>query len=162
MPMQHTMQAGHQPLRENVTADDANLDGVTSSKTFNWTDKPEAAAAVGPEANYALIYFTGTTTEDDTFSWRIYAYKASGPAKYVAHGTGALGAAIVSGNEYYADTLAISARGWFKIPAVVDSGNNRVAYLCFDLCGHEHIYVEIDDIVGAGKCTTVNSYVTWF
>jgi hypothetical protein len=160
--MAHTMQAGHHPLREEVASDDTNLDGATSSLTYNWTDKPTAAVKVGEETNAALIRFTGKAAEDKTFSWRVYVYKEGGPAKYVAHGTGALGAAIVSGTEYHADTLSISGRGWFKGVKAIDSGNDRIAYLAFDLCGHKWIYVEIDDIGGAGECTEVSTYLTTF
>jgi hypothetical protein len=117
---------------------------------------------LGPEANCALIYFTATGSDGDEFNWRIYAYKENGPAKYVANGTATLGTATVNATDKYIDTIVISNQGWFKIPAAIDSGNNRVAYLAYDLCGHQYLWVELTNVGGGGEPSSVNAYITYF
>lgn len=163
--MLHTMQAGWQPLRENITSDDSELDGVTSSLTYNFSDRPSWLdyKDVGPEANAFVLYFTAQgSNATDTFSWKLYLYAENGPAEYVAHGTGTRGSAIVSGSTYYVDSLTESGEEWYGEFGIYDSGNSRAAKLAVDGSGRKYPYVEITDVGGANECTKVNVYISWF
>jgi hypothetical protein len=104
------------------------------------------------------LRFKGTNAENDTFSWTVWAYKdTSAPAKYVAHGTGVLGAtATGTANEFYADTITITAQEWFKTAATADGTPDAIvtgggiAELVVDTCEHQVWKVIITDIAGGG------------
>jgi len=168
MSMNHTMQAAYETIRGNfVTTDDTPLDGVTSGLTYLFADMNiDEAWEVGPEANAVSIIFAGSDADNETFSWKIWAYRVGGPAELVCSGTGALSSSAImqSGSSYYyADTLVITNLGnWFSIPDVIDSGNDRIAKLAFDACGYKYIYVEFTNVGGAGEVASVQAYGSYF
>ena len=165
MTMLHTMQAGWQPLRENIASDDSALDGVTSGLTFKFTDKPSwlEYKDVGPEGNAVVFYFTAQgAAATDTFSWKLYVYAENGPAEYVAHGTGTRGSAIAAASTYYVDSLTELGEDWYGEYGIFDSGNSRIAHMAIDMSGRKYPYMEITDLGGANECTQVTIYVSWF
>lgn len=163
MTMTHTMQNQPILLRNSVTTADTELDGSTSQLTYQFADMPASAVQFGEECVAVDIFFTGTDANNETFSWRLYAYPENGPAKHMAAGTGIFGTAKASATEYYADTLAISTQDWFKTVAAKDSGNNRIAHLAVWMCGYKYLYCEITDIGGGGtQATSVSAYVKTF
>jgi hypothetical protein len=124
---------------------------------------PAAAVQFGPEALAVDIYFSAKDADSKTFSWKLYAYPESGPAKHVATGTGTTGTAKASATEWYVDTLTISSQDWFKTVVSRDNGNDRVAHLAFWLCGYKYLYCEITDVGGGGsEVTSVTAYIKTF
>lgn len=164
MGMLFTMQAGWEKLRpSNKTSGDAALDGTTAGLTYAFSDKPAQAKKMGYEANGVQIYFAGTDADNETFDWKLYAYTEFGPAELIAYGTGTLGTAVTgNADEYYADTLTITGQYWYKVVAIMDTTNNRIARLAFDLCGRRYIYVEFSNIGGVGQVASINGYITYY
>lgn len=161
--MTSTIQNREIVLRDSVTTADTPLDGVTSALTYQWTDKPAEAKDFGPEANAIDVFFSGTDAENDTFSWKLYAWPEGGPAKHIANGTGILGAAKASATEYYADTLTITEQDWFKTVVARDIGNDRIAHLAVWLCGYKYLYCELTSIAGGGiQANSITVYVKTF
>ena len=163
--MVHTIQGAYVRLRSDfVTSDDQALDGTTSSYTYKWDDKPTEALEVGPESNAVEIIFYGKAAADKTFSWKLWAWRENGPAKYIAHGTGALGTAVQgTANTYFADTLVITAQAWLKGVGRKDNANNRITSLALDLCGYKYIYIEFTDVGGGGaECSAVQAELAFF
>lgn len=59
------------------------------------------------------IMFRGTDAADETMNWNLYLACVNGPFINVAYGTATLGATETgSTNEYYADTIVITAFNW--------------------------------------------------
>ena len=163
MGMQHTIQSSYEALRSAiVTSADATL---TSYKS---TDRPSDIWSGGPEVGGVGIIFIGTGADDATFSWSLHAYRTVGesnvgPAEFIANGTGILGAAVSEVGDRYADTISITEAGsWYDVPVAVDSGNNRICKVCFDLCGFKYILVQFTDIGGVGEATGMNAYISYF
>jgi len=139
-----TRQKPWQTLRSGVTSDDTALDGTTSGYTFQFADKPSAAIEIDPTWNSVDIYFYGTDAANETCNYKIYGWKANGPALLLTSGAFTLGAAITGGTtEYFADT--ITETDMHAVSAVTDSTNDRVAVLHLtSLRGIKWIYCEID------------------
>lgn len=147
------------PLRTDVTADDTALDGTTAGLTFQFDDKPAAAKKVGTELNGVEILFYGTDAADETCNFKVYAYRANGPAILVCTGVAVLGTALHSTGTYYADTLEIT--DYWSTCHVLDSGNNRIARLTFDLRGYQWVYVEID-IPAASQVASISAEISGY
>lgn len=104
------------------------------------------------------IRFKGTDAADETLAWTLWAYKTpSAPAKYVANGTATLGLTETGEtNEFYADTISITAQEWYKTLATADGAPDAIvnaggiAELVFDTCEFKIFKVIIRDITGGG------------
>lgn len=170
MAMLHTMQAGYQKIRSDfVSSDDSALDGVTSALTYKSTDRPVNECFVaGPEVGGIGVIFIGNGADDTTFGFKLYCYRTVaengvGPAEFICSGTGILGTALSEVGTRYADTVVITNAGnWLDVPVAIDSGNNRICKVCFDLCGYRYLYVEFSGVGGAGEATSMQSYVAFF
>jgi hypothetical protein len=114
----------------------------------------------------------GTAAQNLTMSWTLWAYKNdSSPAKFVANGTATTGLTETGQtNEFYCDTIAITAQAWFKTvytsdgapDAIVNGGG--IAELVFDTCEHRYFKIIIRDITGGGAeaATAGADYCTFF
>jgi len=165
MSMSHTIQTSYEAVRSGyVAADDTALDGATSGRTYMQADRRVAECwEAGPEVGGVTLIFAGSSADTETFSWKLYGYRVEGPAEFVCEGTGALGPAVAPGGKLYADTLVITDPGnWLDIPVAVDSTNNRICKVCFDLCGFKHLYVEFSDFGGVGEATDIQAFVAFF
>ena len=163
--MLHTMQSSYQPLRKSlVTVSDSALDGVTAGLTYKSTDRPDDCFEAGPEVGGVGVIFIGTGADNSTFSWKLYGYRTVaesgvGPGEFIAQGNGILGTALSEVGTRYADTLVVTVPGsWLDVPVAVDSGNNRICKVCFDLCGYRYLYAEIT----LGTATGIQPYVGFF
>ena len=164
MSQLHTHQSSYQKIRSNfVTAADATL------SSYKATDRPADSECfvAGPEVGGVSVIFAGSGSDNDTFSWILYGYRAVGeganigPAEFICSGTGILGAAEAEiGSGYlYADTIVITDPGnWYDVPVAVDSGNNRICKICFDLCGFKYLHVRFTAIGGASMQAYVGFY----
>jgi hypothetical protein len=104
------------------------------------------------------IRFKGTDAANETFSWTLWAHKdRTAPAQCVAYGTGILGATQTgTSNEFYADTLVITAQQWHKTLAVTAGAPDAIvngggiSELVVDTCEYQIWKVIIRDIAGGG------------
>jgi hypothetical protein len=157
----HKHQAGWKPLRVGVTADDTALDGTTSGYTYAEGDRPAAAVEVDPTWNTIEVYFYGTDAANETCNYKLYAYKATGPALLWCNGAFTLGAAVTGAtNTFFADT--ITETDVHGTTAVVDSGNDRVCVLTLgDTKGIKYMYCEID-IPASTQVTSASAMITGY
>ncbi len=151
MAMSKTIQNGYEPIRVgDITVDEAELDGVTESLTFDEHDRPSTVKSVGEDANAMAVYFTGSdsTADTDVFSAKLYGYARSGPAEFIADISGTAGTARINdvATNLFVDTINISSQNFLKNVSVIDSDNNRIAKLAFDFVGLKYIYVEFYDV----------------
>lgn len=131
------------PARSAIGSDDTALDGTTASYTYQFADKPAAAISLNPEYNGGELYFYGTDAEDEASDYKVWVWKANGPARLWCYGTATLGAALQGTGSYYADT--ITSTNVTGITQVFDSGNDRVCTLRLgDMTGIRFLYVEFD------------------
>jgi len=159
---QNTYRAEYQVLRAES---DEDASTVTLASAGDYANKPAAAIRIAPgpagdgHGSEIELIFCGGDAANDTFSWRIYAWRrGNGPAAYVASGTGVLGTQAVvkyvdtasaATSKFWADTLAITGgQHWLTAVEVKDSGNNRVAKLVFDFFGYDWLYCEITSADG--------------
>jgi hypothetical protein len=92
------------------------------------------------------VIFLGTNAADEAAAWTIWAYKdIASPAEYVANGTATLGLTQTGNtNEFYADTIAITAQSWLKTVYVVDGApaaiiaDAGISKLCLDTCEYQY------------------------
>ena len=163
--MQHTIQSSYEAIRSGfVTTDDSAL---TSYKS---TDRPTSECwESGPATGGVSVIFIGNGADNTTFSWTLYGYREAaedsvGPAEFIASGTGILGAALAEVGTRYADTIVVSVPGsWLDVPVAIDSGNDRICKVCFDLCGYKYLYVLFTNVGGGGgEATSIQAYVSFF
>ena len=169
MTMLHTIQSSYEKVRSaHVTVADSDLDGTTTGLTYKSSDRPADSECfvAGPEVGGVGVIFDGEGSDGDTFSWSMYGYRTVGegnlgPAEIIGSGTGILGTALSeSGTGYlYADTVAITNPGsWYDVPVAIDSGNNRICKVCFDLVGFKYLSVRFT-VIGS---TSMQAYVGFF
>lgn len=167
LTMLHTIQSSYEKLRSGqVAVADSDLDGVTAGLTYKSTDRPDDSECfvAGPEVGGVTLIFDGEGSATDTFSWSLYGYRTVGPgnigpAEIVAAGTGLLGTAVSENGFLYADTIVITNPGsWYDVPIAIDSGNNRICKLCFDLVGFKYLSIRFTAIGG----TSMQCYVSYF
>ena len=145
--------------------EDADTIDLTSEGDF--AHKPASAIQLrarddgtGHGSNIIEMVFCGGSAAGKTFTYKVYGWrKENGPARLIASGTGTLGTqAVVSypssgaaaTNKFWAHILTVM-ENWIKTVITTDeSGNNAIASLVFDFCGHEWLYVEIENASGAG------------
>lgn len=137
----HTQQAGYEPLRVDVTIGDTNyLDGVTSGRSLDFSDRPSYAVALTPNHNGVEIIAKGVAeaADGDNFSFRLWGYAANGPAEHIADISCTIGTAKVGGSStaLWVDTIVISSDTHIATCSVSDSANNRIAKLDFDAGGY--------------------------
>jgi len=165
--MLHTIQSSYESVRSShVLAADADLDGTTAGLTYKSTDRPSdnECFIAGPEVGGVGIIFEGEGSENETFSWSMYGYRTVGegnigPAEIIGTGTGILGTAVSENGYLYADTIVVTNPGsWYDVPVAIDSGNNRICKICFDLAGFKYLSVRFT-VIG---CTSIQSYVAYF
>lgn len=116
-------------------------------------------------ANGVLVIMHGyhaTAPEDKTMAWMLIGWRFDGgPAEFIANGTATLGTQRVAAGtatEMWADTIAITAQKWPKTISIIDSGNNRIAKLAFDLCGIS----DIACVMQKTTTTTTGAKISWF
>ena len=160
MSMLHTMQSSYQAMRSSFVTVDTTLASYKSS------GRPSDSFTAGEEVAGVGIIFAGVGSDEDTFSWSLHGWRVAsesgvGPAEFICSGTGALGPVVteLSNSSLYADTVSISDPGsWYDVPVAIDSGNDRICKVCFDLCGFKYLYVDFTAIGG----TSMNGYVGFF
>jgi hypothetical protein len=104
------------------------------------------------------FYFAGGNTDNDEFTWKLYAWKnENGPARLAASGTGILGSQAVvkyphTGNapvnKFWADTVVVESETWIKDVEGVPNGVNSVGSIWIDCAGYRYFYIEILTSVG--------------
>jgi hypothetical protein len=140
-------------------------------------------AANSSENNYIQIAGIGGGTINDTFSWKLYAWRTmNGPGELVATGTGLLGSqavttypANVGTNEagvsptgtatskFWIDSFTVTTQYWLNTLNVSLVGGNSVATLGFDTFGYEWFYFEITDADGTGtEAELMTMYYSFF
>ena len=173
----------HRPY--NLLRAEASQDTAITAGAFN--TKPSTAvkmqAANSGESNYIQIYGIGGDTANDTFSWKLYAWRTfNGPGELVAEGTGLLGSqavttypANVGTNEagvsptgaatskFWIDSFVITTEYWLNELNVSTVGGDSVASVGFDTFGYEWFYFEITDADGTGnEAELMTTYYSFF
>ena len=139
MPYLDTKQTPYKVLKK-LGVDDTALVWSGAAQTV---DKHEDCGLTHTEdvpqgANAAVVIFHGTDGANEVMNWMLVGWAEGGPAEFIANGTATLGTQRVAtgtSTGLYADTIAITAQKWDAIVSIADSGNNRIAKLCFDMCG---------------------------
>lgn len=157
----NTVRNAWNELRAAADEDAVALDLTTKG---DFANKPSGAVRVGREGgnepgegNLIQIAFAGGDTANDTFTWKIYAWREGGPAVFVGYGTAVLGTQALIKNpkqvaqtsKFWADTIVVTASYWPKTVVASSGGHNGVATLTFDLLGYDYVLVEIADADGA-------------
>jgi len=138
-----------------------------------FSSKPATAIRVNSDGdnsrtNAVQIQMCGGSTDNDTFSWKLYAWRqGNGTATVICDGTAALGTMQVveypnevgtgagqgrgdtATSKFWADTIVIGGNHFVKEWSVTDSGNNRSAILSGDLCGFNYLYLEVTEADGS-------------
>lgn len=166
----------HQPyaiLRAEASEDTA----VVIATAGAFASKPSAAvqlktATGNSTANTIQITVIGGDAANDTFSWRIYAWRASnGPAELVADGNGILGTQQVvtypqggtATSKFWVDSFTIAAQYRLTTVTTSTTGGNSVASLWIDTIGYEWWYIEITDADGSStQAESLTAYYSYF
>lgn len=147
--------------------------GAFASKPSSAIELPVSGGNTGPDNSIEIIVCGGDAA-NDTFSWRLYAWrKDNGPARLVAYGTGILGTQQVvtypqggtATNKFWADTFVITSQHWLKTDSVSTStvGGNSVSSLWFDGSGYTWLYLEITDADGTStEAESLTAYYSFF
>lgn len=133
-------------LRNTLSSNDTDLtDAQKTWAHFLANYHPDVAtkksSRIPRGAKLAEITFDHTT-EAETATFIIYAYREGGPAEFVC--TGALTAGAQETDDpttrYYADTIGSTADRWVKAVEFVDAGgDDGVARVAFDPFEHKYI-----------------------
>lgn len=152
-----SQQEAYQTFRTVSATEDTQLTATTQKTAPN--DANDGTIALYGRQNGTMhVILLGTAAADKTMAWTIWAYKsASDPAEYVANGTATTGVTQTGGtNEFYADTIVITAQSWLKSVYVVDGApaaivnGGGISKLCFDTCEYSYFNIIIRDIAGGG------------
>ena len=117
------------------------------------------------------VLFRGTAAADKTLTWCLWARKSlADPLEFVAYGTATTGASQTGvTNEFYADTIVITAESWYTDVEVVDGAPDAIingggiSKLVLDSCEYTVWEVDIYDIAGGGsECATAGADLTCF
>lgn len=141
-----TRQSNWVPLREAITSDDTVLDGTTTGATYQFADRGSITKPLNNTCNVAELVFYGANAADLTCNYKIYLYRASGPAMLACTGVLTTGTALKTTGIYYVDTITVTDYWTLGDSGVVvrDSGNNRAATIALDTRGYSYIRVEFD------------------
>lgn len=151
MSLLETKQDKYYVLRAVSATDDTAMDLAGTDSTCDFENIPSYAITVPHRVNSINIIFKGTDGANEIMNWALYAYKEDGPAEFIANGTATLGTQPVDSDVagatggFYADTISITSQKWLRVLSVIDSGNDRVAKLTFDLCGYKYLLCNMDD-----------------
>lgn len=141
-------------LRDNVAADDT---AITVFKRSNWPSTNIIKLKDPPlhNANGLIISAFGTDTADDNLTgYKLLGVaRQNGPIFTLLTGVMTLGtlaatthpitaATVTSG--LWVDTITVTGGLFADITEILDSGNNRIAGLCFDKRMIDELYLEID------------------
>ena len=135
------------PIREIAfTAVDATpLNGTTAGRTYQGSDKLQAACVKLPEeVDAVIITMSGTGSNGNTCVFHVYGYGygSKAPAERIYNTvTATLGTAVAGTGQLYVDTLSGTDVHTTTL-GIYDSGNNSVCKLKIDTQGLEYLYFE--------------------
>lgn len=146
----------YEVFRTVTATEDTQLTVATQQTAPAHTD--DGTVAVRPQGGEIHIILMGTAAADKTLAWTLWAYKsASDPAEYVAHGTATTGLTQTGNtNEFYCDTIVITAQAWLNTLSVVDGAPDAIingggiSKLIFDGGEYQYFNIIIRDIAGGG------------
>jgi len=158
-------------LRTVTTTEDTQLTASTQQTAPDYASDDGTVRLTGDGGSVGAIAvrFIGTAAADKTLSWTLWAWKSElDPARYVANGTATLGLTQTGNtNEFYADTIDITAQEWFTSLSVSDGAPSSIisdagiAELLFDSCEYAYWKVVIRDIAGGGsEAATAGAEIT--
>lgn len=171
--VQGTLQEQYYVLRAEAI-EQTPLDLATAG---DFANKPSSAKELKSNgtntvSNGLEITILGGDAADETFSWRLLAWKnGNGPAKLVATGTGILGTQAVNiypqggtaTNKFWADTLVITAEYWGSDVNAPPAGGNSVAQIELDARGWKWWELEITNASGAApEANQITGFYTFF
>ena len=179
-----TQKHGYNLVRSTVDGDVGSTVDLTSAGRWDlrpsetWKVPTKSDGSI--EANALSFTFAagidaGTTANNKTLSWKLYAWKdLDAPAEYVALGTATFGTQDVgrfpdrtfhdTGDlRNWADTIAITTQYFPKTLAVTTIANDSICKLTVDGAGYGYWYFEITDANGTGsEAGDVSVWATWF
>ena len=147
------------PLRTVIATEDTQLTASTQLTAPDSSDDGTISLYLSETVGTIHIRFKGTAAADKTLAWTLWAYKDSGnPARYVAHGTATTGLTQTGEtNEFYCDTIVITAQAYTKTFAVSDGAPDAIisgggiAELTGDTVESTIWKIVIRDIAGGGS-----------
>lgn len=155
MPILETKQEKYYVLKTLGVDDTALVWSGASQTVDNFTIAGATIEIYEPptRANAAIVVFHGTDAANETLNWMLVGWRGKDdPAEFIANGTAILGTqrvAKATAAELWADTISITSQKWLTTVSVVDSGNNRMAKLAFDLCGLKRVAAVIQKSTAA-------------
>jgi len=158
----------YQKFRAEATKDSSSITLTTGG---SWDNKPTTTKVVNTDEETRMsLIIAGGVEANDTFSWKVYAYKdVWGPAEMVADGTGVIGTQRVyyfpdgvaeTAVRYWADSLVLSNESFARSVDIIDTGNNRVCKLSIKTAGYKYWLMEITNADGTG--TEATNLSVWY
>jgi len=162
--------SGYKPFRTVTATEDTVLVAATQQTAPVLAD--DGVVAFEGQVGMLHIRFKGTAAENLTFSYYLWAYKSlTDPAEYVAHGLLNLTGLTQTGetNEFYADTLIITAQAWNKTVSLINTtggsqvpANAGICKLLLDSCEYPVWKIQIRDIGAGGECAKCGADIANF
>jgi hypothetical protein len=167
MSYTHTGKFGFEPMRSgDVTGADTLLDGSTTGYTYKNTDRPSYAFKLGPEYNYAQIFFSAgkgfgegvhefSAVSEKDCAFALWGYASNFPAVKICDGTVTTGESRifdVSAGHDASECIACCSITVATHPHPttinvndVDS-TNGLAHLTLDCLGYEYLVMQFPDV----------------
>lgn len=128
-----------------TAVDSTPLDGSTSGRTYQATDRTTGQYVVlSEEADAIVITMDGTGSDGNSAVFTIWGYSRNGPAERIYHTvTGTLGTATAATGRTFADQFS-GTDTHITTVAVKDSGadGNTIAKLALDPIGYRFLMFE--------------------
>ncbi len=156
---QNTYRRGTYEVLRTVTATEDTQLTASTQKTAPVRSDDGTVFLHWDQVGAIHLRFKGTGAQNLTLAWTLWGYKdASNPARYVAHGTATTGLTQTGEtNEFYCDTIVITAQAYTKTFAVSDGAPDAIisgggiAELTGDTVEYGIFKLVIRDIAGGGS-----------
>lgn len=142
-----------------LTLTGADAMAGTTSPVFSWDLKNPKYDGF----NAIQVMFAGVGADNTQFDFELVAYKDQGPAMVVCS-TAALacylGTQMLSATSRWCDTITLTINNKVFRPRVLDSANNRICVVEFDMKGYRWLQCNLID--NTATVTSIIPYMTGY